>query len=301
MKKKESIGSKIFSIIFLIVLIFAIYKLFGIYKENFFNGFIKAELTLGVSKFKRDSSIKYSNDDSYKIISETQNNAAFYKEVIVEPNTFYKLSCMVKTEEVIPSNVNSDGGANLFIVEAPETSKTITGTNDWQKIELLFDSQNRTTIEIGCRLGGNSGTAQGIVWFSDFKLEKGVKEEENSNWKFGCFIIKNLDVNIDGEEYQFKMSASDIQSVKSNMQRLKTSCKELSKGKMTVDYDITEIEEPVTTISYSDEHGYYIDPYDVSYLIEDNVIENEYDYIFITVRMGNEERQIYVNDWIGLR
>ena len=300
MKNKESTSSRVFSFIMLIVLLFAIYKLFGIYKENYFNGFVKAEAILGISKFKRDSTVKYSNEKSYRIISNTQNNAAFYKEIKVEPNTFYRLSCMVKTKEVVPADVNTDGGANIFIVNAPEISKSITGTNDWQEIELLFDSQNRSTIQIGFRLGGNSGTAQGTAWFSNFKLEKGVKNED-SNWKIGCFIIKNLDVSINGEKYAYTMSTSDIQSVKSNMQRLKTSCKSMSKGKMTIEYDISEIEEPVTTISHSDEHGYYIDPYDVSYLIEDKVIENEYDYIFIALRMGNEQKQIPVNDWIGLR
>lgn len=300
MKKKESITSKIFSWISLIILLFAIYKLFGIYKANYFNGFTKAESTLGISKFTRDFNIKYSEENSYKIISNNQNNAAFYKEIEVEPNAVYKVTCMVKTEDVIPSNINTDGGANICLVESTEISKTLIGTNDWQKLELLFNSQNRTTVQIGFRLGGNSGTAKGTAWFSDFKLEKGINTND-SNWKFGCFILKNLKVDIDSETMDFYMSSSDIQGVKSNMQRFKTSCESLSNGKMKVNYDICEINEPVTTISYSEEHGYYIDPYDVNYLIEDKIIENDYDYIFIVVRMGNEEKQIPVNDWIGLR
>lgn len=300
MKKEKSTVSKIFSWIILIILLFAIYKLFGIYKENYFNGFVKAESTLGISKFTRDFDVKYSESNSYKIVSNNQNNAAFYKQIEVQPNTVYKVTCMVKTENVVPSNINTDGGANICIIESPEISKTVIGTKDWQEIELLFNSQNRTTVQIGFRLGGNSGTAQGTAWFSDFKLEKGIRTED-SNWKFGCFILKNLDVNINGEKMNFSMSMSDIQTVKSNMQRLKSSCESLSKGKMSIKYDIHEIDEPITTISYSEEHGYYIDPYDVNKLIEDIVIENEYDYIFVAVRMGNDEKQIPVNDWIGLR
>lgn len=300
MKKKESIISKIFSWIILILLLFAIYKLFEIYKANYFNGFIKAEYTLGISKFSRDSDVKYSESNSYKIISNSQNNAAFYKEIDVEPNTVYKVTCMAKTEDVVPSAINTDGGANICIVESPEISKTLIGTNNWQKLELLFNSQNRTTVQIGFRLGGNSGTAKGTTWFSDFKLEKGIKTND-SNWKVGCFVLKNLKVDINGETMNFFMSNSDIQDVKSNMQRFKTSCENLSNKKMKLKYDIHEVNEPVTTISYSDEHGYYIDPYDVSRLIEDIVIENEYDYIFVAVRMGNDEKHIPVNDWIGLR
>ena len=71
--------------------------------------------------------------------------------------------------------------------------------------------------------------------------------------------------------------------------------------KCGVKYKIYEIDEPITTISYSKEHSYYIDPYDVNQYIEDIVLENEFDYIFITLRMGNDQKEIPVKEWIGLR
>lgn len=300
MRRNESIFSKILSWIFFIVLLIAIYLLFGIFKDNFFNGFIKGESTLGISHFSRDKEIKYSNGNSYKLYSPELNNAAFYKEVEVTPNTTYRVTCYVKTEDVIPEKENSDGGANICIIEAPEISKSITGTNDWQKIEMMFNSQGRTKVQIGFRLGGNTGTAKGTAWFSDFKLEKGITQDDNI-WNVGCFIFKNLDVNIDGQEYKFSISMSDIQDIKNDMQRFKTTCQELSRDKMKVKFTIHEINEPITTISYSNQHGYYVDPYDVNKLIEDVVFEKEYDYIFAAVRMSNEEQKIPVNDWIGLR
>lgn len=165
---------------------------------------------------------------------------------------------------------------------------------------MLINSQNRTQLQIGFRLGGNSGTAQGTAWFSDFKLEKGVKQED-SNWKIVCFVFKNLDVDINGENMKFAISGSEVSEIKSNMNRFKNSCQTLSKGKISIEYDVYEIDEPIKTISYSDEHGYYIDPYDVNGLIEDSVLENEYDYVFAAVKMGNQNKQIPVNDWIGLR
>lgn len=254
----------------------------------------------GLSKFTRDFDVKYSTSNSYKISSENQNNAAFYKEIEVQPNTVYKVSCFVKTDNVIPEETNTDGGANIGIIESYEISKSIVGTNDWQQIEMMFNSQNRTSVKIGFRLGGNTGTAQGTAWFSDIKLEKGITDE-NTLWNVGCFIFKNIDVDIDGQEYKFSTTSSDIQEIKNNMQRFKSACETLSKGKMKVKYNIHEIDEPITTISYSEEHGYYIDPYDVNKFIEDTVSENEYDYIFIALRMGNETKQISVKDWVGLR
>ena len=125
MKKEKSLVSKIISWIFMIAMIFAIIKLFGIFKLYFFNGFTKAEATVGLSTFKRDSSIKYSSSNSYKIESDELNDAAFYKEIEVEPNTVYKVTCMVKTQDVIPEKENTDGGANISVIEEAEISKSI--------------------------------------------------------------------------------------------------------------------------------------------------------------------------------
>lgn len=294
--KKNSISSYIFMGIMIII----IYMLFGIYKSHYFNGFIKAETTVGISEFRRDDNVKYSDMDSYKIQSPVQNDAAFYKEVQVEPHTPYRLTCMVKTENVIPDKTNTDGGACISIIEQPEISKSITGTKDWQKLELMFNSKNRTSIRIGFRLGGNSGTAQGIAWFSDFKLEKGIASKD-SNWNAVCFIFENIDVEINGEKMNFSMSTSEIEAVKNDMQNFKRSCERMSENKMQMNYDIYTITDPITTISYSDEHEYYIDPYDVNYFIEDIVLGNNYDYIFIAVKMGDNEKEIPVGNWVGLR
>lgn len=292
--------NKTSSYIFMGIMIIIIYFLFGVYKSHYFNGFIKAETTIGIAEFKRDKDIKYSKDDSYKIISPTQNDAAFYKEIQVEPHTPYRVTCMVKTENVVPSAVNTDGGACISIIEQPEISKSITGTSDWQKVELMFNSKNRTSLKIGFRLGGNIGTASGTAWFSDFKLEKGLNIED-ATWNVACFIFENTDVEINGEKMAFSMSNSEIEAVKNDMDDFKISCKQLSNRQMQVDYEIYNIKEPITTISYSEEHEYYIDPYDVNKIIEQTVLENNYDYIFVAVKMGDEEKEIPVANWVGLR
>lgn len=292
--------SKIPSIIYMITMIVIIYILFGVFKSHYFNGFIKAETTIGISEFIRDKEIKYSEGYSYKITSPIQNDAAFYKEVEVEPHTPYRITCMIKTENVIPSEENSDGGACISIIEESEISKSIIGTSDWQKVELMFNSQNRTSIKIGFRLGGNTGGAQGTAWFSDFKLEKGLNLKD-TNWKVACFIFENTDVIIDNERMNFSMSLSEIEAVKSDMRRFESSCESISDRRMSVDYEIYNIKEPLTTISYSEEHQYYFDPYDVNSVIEDIVLENNYDYIFVIAKMGDNEKEIPVGNWVGLR
>ena len=208
----------------------------------------------------------------------------------------------MKTENVESQNGKNDSGAQISILNTTECSRSISGTNDWQELEFIFDSKNRETIEIGFRLGGNNSNSKGIAWFSDFKLEEGIKDN-SSNWNVACFIMKNVDVNIDNQNLKLSMSLNDVEKMKLNMNRFKSAAQELSNNRMTVDYDIYEINEPIQTITYSDDYGYYLDPADVKDLIEEDLAKEEYDYIFIAVKLGDmdENIEIPVYDWIGLR
>ena len=304
MSKKETKtkASKIIDIIFTIIIIFITIKLFGIYKQNYFNEFTKAEFNQGISKFSRDKEITYSYDYSYKIESPSFNDAVFYKEIDVKPNTPYKLSCMVRTENVEKEEEKSNSGAQIAIIDTRECSKSITGTNDWQKLEFIFDSKNRDKIKIGFRLGGNDSNSKGKVWFSDFKLEEGIKDE-STNWQMACFIIKNVDVTLENQNIKLSMSFDDINDMKNNAKRFENSINSLSNKSMSAECDIYEIDIPVRTVTYSEEFGYYLDPLDVKDIIGEYLNNKEYDYIFVAVKLGDlsQNLEIPVYDWIGLR
>lgn len=307
MNKKNILLSKATSIFFVLFILLIITSVYRVYKTYYFNGFIKAEYNAGITNFIRDKDVKYSDNYSYKIESPDFNDAVFYKEIKVKPNTPYRMKCMVKTRNIETENGNSDGGAQICIADSTECSTSVIGTNDWQELEFIFNSKNRETIKIGFRLGGNRDYAKGTAWFSDFTLEEGYKNTYNANnWNVACFIFKNIDVNIKMETVQenlkISMSKRDITNMKSNIEMFKNSCNELSGKKMTVTYDIYEIENPITSISYSEEYGYYIDPADVKDLIDGYLKEEEYDHIFAIVRLGDidKEIEIPVYDWIGL-
>ena len=72
---------------------------------------------------------------------------------------------------------------------------------------------------------------------------------------------------------------------------------------MTKTYDIIQISEPLTSISYDEENEYYVDPNDINELISDYIDDTEYDYIYAAVRLGdlNKSENVLVHDWIGLR
>lgn len=300
MRLKE-ISEKIKYAVTVLVLCALVYCAYQKYQKYNFNDFVRSEANLYTSEFTRDVAEKINNQKSYKITSKKYNDAMFYKKVKVEKNQPYKVTCMVKTNNVKSKEQQSGVGAQISIEGTTERSIAIQGTNDWQKIELIFNSKNRETVNIGFRLGGYLGQATGEAWFTDFKLEEGIEEKDN-NWNFGCFIFKTTDVNIDEKEVKLEVSQNDINDITNTIKRFESSAKSLSEGKMTAECDIHEIDVPITELSYDNEFGYYVSPENVETQIKDIVKQNNYDHIFVIMRLGdaNHENDIEVNDWIGL-
>ena len=283
-KTAKSIIGKILYVITIIILCILLVYAYNYYQSNNFNHFVKSEANLYKSQFKRDNTVKYNDNRSYEIISPDYNDAMFYKTINVEKNQPYKITCMVKTEDVEAEDNISGVGAHISIEGSTERSVAIQGTSDWQKIELIFNSKNRDTINIGFRLGGNLGKAKGKAWFSNFKLEEGTLEN-NSDWKFACFIFKNTDVNLNGNEIKLEVTNNDMDDIKNTLERFENSCYTLSEGKMTANCEIYEIDTPITELSYDEEFGYYVSPENVEKQIKDIVERNDYDHIFVVVRL----------------
>lgn len=302
MQKASKIIGKIVSIIITLAFIFVVYK---IYSTNNFNEYIRAEYTSGISNFSRDSKFKYSKMNSYKIENTDYNDAMFFKKIAVVPNTSYRVSCMVKTENVVNKNENTDAGAHICINETTEKSDNVVGTSEWTKIEFVFNSKNRQEVQIGFRLGGNYDDSKGTVWFSDITIEEAAADKSNI-WNFLCLIFDKTDVNLNingiDKNFNLTLSQSDVDDMKLCINRFKTSMEEMSKRKIRVNYDIKEIETPIKSMSHDEENGYFVSPYDVKNVIDEYIALGKYDHIFIAFRTGdiNAKNEIPVNDWIGL-
>ena len=301
MRKNRDAKALTINIFTFIILMLAIYLAYQFYQSNNFNGLIRSEVNPGASEFKRDKEIKYSDANSYKITSNTFNDAMFSKEIKVEKNTPYKVTCMIKTRGVEADKNASSIGAQISVSNTVERSVAISGDSEWQKVEFIFNSKNRDIVDIAFRLGGTEGYAKGEAWFSDFKIEEG-QPEEDSNWKFACFIFENTNVVIDQKEINIQVTNTDIADIKNTIERFESSCKQLSNGKMTANCDIYEIQTPITSLSYDEDFGYYVAPEDIEEQIKDIINQNDYDHIFVVVRLGNEEYEddIEIKDWIGL-
>lgn len=283
--KERSNKGKVGYILTLLFLFIILYFAYQFYQENNFNDFIRSEANFYTSEFKRDSNVKYSDKSSYRIVSQNYNDAMFYKKINVEKNKPYKVSCMVKTESVIPEENNSGVGAQISIEGSTERSTAISETSDWKEIELIFNSKNREEVNIGFRLGGYLGNAKGTAWFSDFKLEEGIEKDNNNEWKFACFIFKNTDVTIDGNQTKLSVTNSDMKDIEDTIHRFSSSTNTLSNGKMKVKYDTFEIDEPLSKLSYDKEFAYYVAPEDIESQIKDKVTGSDYDHIFVVMRL----------------
>ena len=54
---------------------------------------------------------------------------------------------------------------------------------------------------------------------------------------------------------------------------------------MTADVDIYQVNTPITKLSYDNEFGYYVAPEDIEEQIKDTISQNDYDHIFVVMRL----------------
>lgn len=268
----------------LAILLVILYFVYQYYQQNNFNDFVRSETKLYTSQFTRDKEIKYNEKRSYKIENPEYNDAMFYKKVTVKKNQPYKVTCMVKTNNVQAKEETAGVGAGLAIEGTMERSVSITGTQDWQKIELIFNSKDREEINIGARLGGNLGEAKGEAWFADFSIEEGTVEQNNT-WEFACFIFKNTDVTINNKRIQLEVTGNDIRDIQNTINLFEASCSTLSNRKMTAECDVYQIDTPLTQLSYDEEFGYFVSAENVENYIKDTIATHNYDHIFVIVRL----------------
>jgi len=101
------------------------------------------------------------------VIENATADDSFLKQTVtVKPNTLYRFSGVIKTENVETKNF----GATLSLEGTFETTKSIERSKSWTRVEFEFDSGPLATIKVGCRLGHNSSKASGKVWFDELEL-----------------------------------------------------------------------------------------------------------------------------------
>ena len=134
----------------------------------------------GEPTFEVEKEFGHSGDNCVKIHSEEGADASWSFQVNLKPNTEYRLSAWIKTEDI-----GADGfGAqlNLHELQFEGKSDAIKGTSDWKQITTEFNSGSHRKLLVNCLFGG-WGRATGTAWFDDVelvRLQQDVKTPEMS-------------------------------------------------------------------------------------------------------------------------
>ena len=120
-----------------------------------------------------DDKVFVSAPYSMKLISRDPKKGAdvrYWTLKAVKPNTRYRVSCMVKTE-----NINGKGGVGINFVDTANRwfpkHNLLRGTSDWSFQSFDFVTAKGTNQgKIPCTLGVKIINATGTAWFDDVKL-----------------------------------------------------------------------------------------------------------------------------------
>lgn len=104
-----------------------------------------------------------------KIESTDINDARVYQSLAVKPNTLYKITTFVKTE-----NVANGAGANISAVDCWGASEGIFGTkSEWTELTVYVKTvRNQKKLNLSLGLGGYSAESSGVVYFDDLTIEE---------------------------------------------------------------------------------------------------------------------------------
>ena len=124
-------------------------------------------------KWSGDGTFEYAQtghtgERSVMIASEKGGDIGWGTTVAVEPFAKYRLSGWIKTENV---QAQDSRGAlfNLHNLQ-PVATRALTGTNDWTRVEVVFETEEQESIQVNCLFGG-WGLATGKAWYDDVSLE----------------------------------------------------------------------------------------------------------------------------------
>lgn len=263
-----------------------------------FNGLAMAHFYEGKTVVSRDRNEQYQNEWGYKIESKDYNDFMMYKTIPVQKNTAYKVSCMVKTKDVV-SQSRENGGFCIGLRERLEKSPSISGTTDWTNVEFYFNSYEDETLDIAFRLGDNDENCKGTAWFSNICIESG-KQKQTNDWKFAVFMINHTKAESNNRGINEELNMSHVSAIKNSLESFTKTVQSFSKNNINASYDIFEINEPLKHVSYDKETGYYVSPQNVYTLINHNLYNGQnYDHIFIVANIGDTIGQDKI-DWIGL-
>jgi len=119
------------------------------------------------ARFQVDQ-VAHSGTKSVGISSVNGGDASWTTIAMVKPYSKYRLSGWIKTQDV--KAIDGKGALLNLHNFQPLQTNALTGTQDWTRVELIFDTGGNDAVQVNCLLGG-WGKAAGTAWFDDIELE----------------------------------------------------------------------------------------------------------------------------------
>ncbi len=110
----------------------------------------------------------HSGSQALMLSSEMENDARYIYKWKAQKDTYYKVSCWMKTENVGEETI----GANLSVEQCYFYFGDIKGTQDWTYVEGYFRVVSEKNVTLMLRLGGYSSENTGTVYFDDLTIEQ---------------------------------------------------------------------------------------------------------------------------------
>ncbi len=124
-----------------------------------------------------------------EITSTEGGDTGWLTRLRVKPHFAYRLTGWIKTK-----NLKGATGALFNLNANPAKSRAVTGTTDWTRITMDFDSEDSSMVEINCLYGG-WGTSTGTAWYDDVTVvEVGPAARQGgvgSDGEFETLIARN--------------------------------------------------------------------------------------------------------------
>lgn len=161
----------------------------GVLEVEFSDCFVVRRLALQSGETLRNDTCTY-----------TYNYYHSVKKADVEPNSYYKLSGYIKTEELVDEN-----GVCLEIQDARGWTQTksaasaekVKGTTDWQYVEVIYETlPDAKAVNVLARRVGETGPLKGQAYFKDVKLEKFISSLDTKI----PYLSVNASKSVDGKK-----------------------------------------------------------------------------------------------------
>lgn len=120
------------------------------------------------------SEVKKNGRYAAKIEHQGKADSRWVQEIWVKPNATYQISGWIKTENILREGT----GAYIGVMNAPDQTKVLWGTNDWQRVEMVYSTDDQKSILLACRLGDYGAITRGTAYFDEII----IKEIEPIRW-----------------------------------------------------------------------------------------------------------------------